>query len=405
MRGIGIFFVGLQLLGCSLSGVWCAPAAVVMETGCLGCALTSGGHSSTLETNGLRDAILARELDDSRSNSELTSSNTIPPHHDYRRAVQTSSSPPTPLPKTPWTHKVLGYYALSQSATMPPSAVPWSLLTHILLAFGTLTSSFSVTIPAQSVSLAQEVFSTALANDVKPVLSIGGYGAGSQFFSAMVKTKTSRAVFLQSLLNLVQEYALTGVDLDWEYPGRESSAGVPFDEIEDVPNLLLLLQEMRATLPETVTISAALSSMYPWTANTTTNTTDLSPFAELLDWGALMDYNFLGVNSSITGSASPLTAGVGGKNIQMGAGNWTRAGMPWEKLVLGIPGYGRAWIMDDVCVPLSLVPCPYRDLPTSWTIVPFSGSYTPSAHVSYPLILFPNPSFLPGPFDLSHGFV
>jgi chitinase len=240
---------------------------------------------------------------------------------------------------------------------MPPSAVPWSLLTHILLAFGTLTSSFTVTIPAQSVSLAQEVFSTALANGVNPVLSIGGYGAGSQFFSAMVKTKTSRAVFLQSLLTLVQEYALAGVDLDWEYPGRESSAGVPFDEIEDVPNLLLLLQEMRATLPETVTISAALSSMYPWTANTA-NTTDLSPFAELLDWGALMDYNFLGVNSSITGSASPLTAGVGGKNIQMGAGNWTKVGMPWEKLVLGIPGYGRAWIMDDVCVPLSLVPCP-----------------------------------------------
>ena len=31
-----------------------------------------------------------------------------------------------------------------------------------------------------------------------------------------------------------------GVDIDWEYPGRASSVGVPFDAENDVPNFLLL---------------------------------------------------------------------------------------------------------------------------------------------------------------------
>jgi chitinase len=249
--------------------------------------------------------------------------------------------PATPLAKSVWpNHKVLGYYAFSQSAIMPPSSVPWSLLTHILLAFGTFDGSFNVTVPSKYYAVAGDLFSTAIENGVKPVLSIGGYGAGSQYFSEMVKTKDSRGTFISSLKGWVEQYSLSGIDLDWEYPGRSSSAGVPFSATEDVPNLLLLLQELRSSFPSNITISAALSSSYPWSTN-------LTDFANLLDWGSLMDYNFLGAKSSMTGSTSPLT-GSGKYNIEFGAKNWTDSGMPWEKLVLGIPGYGRAWILSDV---------------------------------------------------------
>jgi GH18 family chitinase len=64
-----------------------------------------------------------------------------------------------------------------------------------------------------------------------------------------------------------------------------------------------------------------------------------------------MDYKFAGPRSSTTGSTSPLQ-GAGGKNIETGARKWVDAGLSWEKLVLGVPGYGRAWIMKDV-IPLN----------------------------------------------------
>lgn len=52
----------------------------------------------------------------------------------------------------------------------------------------------------------------------------------------------------------------------------------------------------------------------------------------------------------MTGSASPLTGGASGGtiNVEEGAKKWNDSGLPYEKLILGIPGYGRAWILSDV---------------------------------------------------------
>jgi GH18 family chitinase len=68
----------------------------------------------------------------------------------------------------------------------------------------------------------------------------------------------------------------------------------------------------------------------------------------------------VGARNKVTGSTSPLQ-GAGGKNIAMGAKKWIDAGLTWGKLVLGIPGYGRAWIMEDVRTPpfTSLPLCPF----------------------------------------------
>jgi len=71
-----------------------------------------------------------------------------------------------------------------------------------------------------------------------------------------------------------------------------------------------------------------------------------------------MDYNFVGPTKKVTGSTSSLQ-GAGGKNIEMGAKKWIDAGLSWGKLVLAIPGYGKAWIMEDVRTLLYLfVLCP-----------------------------------------------
>ena len=251
----------------------------------------------------------------------------------------------TPLPKSPWPgHKVIGYYSYHHVGTMPPNSLPWNQLTHVVFAFGTLDSTFSVTIPAKGQSAISTLFSTAKANGVKTVLSIGGW-RGSTYFSEMVASNSSRSAFISSTMSVIRQYDIDGIDIDWEYPGRPGDTATPYDEVNDVPNLLLLIKQMRQTLGRNVELSAALSSSKPWSSN-------VREFADLLDYGSIMSYNFAGRGQSKSGAMAPLE---GAASVSSGAMNWNNAGWPWHKLTLGIPGYGRSWTLVDVLLQPFLV--------------------------------------------------
>lgn len=54
----------------------------------------------------------------------------------------------------------------------------------------------------------------AHAVKTKVAISIGGW-SDSTYFSSAVSTTTGRAKFVNSILSLVQQYNLDGVDIDW----------------------------------------------------------------------------------------------------------------------------------------------------------------------------------------------
>lgn len=225
---------------------------------------------------------------------------------------------------------------------MPPNSLPWSQLTHVVFAFGALESNYSVTIPAKGQSALSTLFSTARANGVKTVLSIGGW-RGSTYFSEMVASNSSRSAFISSTRDVIRQYNIDGIDIDWEYPGRPGATGTPYNETTDVPNLLVLLKQMRQTLGWRVELSAALSSSKPWAS-------DVRDFAEVLDYGSIMSYNFAGRGQTKSGAMAPLE---GAASVSSGATNWNNAGWPWHKLTLDIPGYGRSWTLVDVLLPIT----------------------------------------------------
>ena len=242
------------------------------------------------------------------------------------------------MAKSSWPdHKVIGYYGVDESQYMSPSAVPWNLLTHVCFAFATIGSDYSVNI-TYGTSLMSTVFSTAISNGVQPVLSIGGWGYGSSMFSEMVSSNETRATFIQSLKQVVNEYNITGVDLDWEYPGRPSDESVPYDETTDVPNFLILLDELRAEFGQNLTLSAAVAATTPFSD-------DVSGFAEVFDWVGLMVYDFASGPLNDTTSNAPLQGEVSGES---GVAAWLEAGLPKSKMVFGIPSYGRSFTLTDV---------------------------------------------------------
>jgi GH18 family chitinase len=264
--------------------------------------------------------------------------------------------PPTPLPKSFWPgHKVIGYYAGEVAQYMEPEAVPWGLLTHVCFAFGTIGTDYAINITG-SETIMGELFTLAKARNVERVLSVGGWGYGSSEYSAMVSSAESRKEFIQSLKKLIQLYPITGLDIAWEYPARASAPSVPF-ATTDVPNFLLLLQELRQTFGKKITLSAAVAGLTPFDK-------DVSPFAVDLDWVGLMEWDFaVGGTVGKTTSNSPLYGSV---SSESGTAAWYTAGIPTDKMILGVPTYGRSFTLTDVLFRLFS----FLDLLTSSPILP-----------------------------------
>lgn len=86
----------------------------------------------------------------------------------------------------------------------------------------------------------------AHANNTKVLLSVGGW-TGSKRFSPMVASPESRKKFIDWNLDFIQKYNTDGVDLDWEYPGKQAAGCNEFAD-NDAENYLQLLKEMRVAL-------------------------------------------------------------------------------------------------------------------------------------------------------------
>jgi len=75
---------------------------------------------------------------------------------------------------------------------------------------------------------------------------------------------------------------ILSMSFSWEYPNRQ---GIGCNTIspKDIANFLLFLQVLRQDACDDLLITAA-GSLFPWYNETGGQSTDLSPFLEVLDW-------------------------------------------------------------------------------------------------------------------------
>lgn len=177
--------------------------------------------------------------------------------------------------------------------------------------------------------------------NLKVILAIGGWGADG--FSDAALTPTSRYAFAREAQRWVTDYDLDGVDLDWEYPG--SSAGGITSRPEDKENFTLLITALRDVLGPDAWISVAGTGYPSYIANV-----EIAKIAPLLSYFNLMAYDFTAGEtgaaaarhqSNLYDSDLALNTSV---NQQIEA--LISAGMPSEKILLGVPFYGRYGALD-----------------------------------------------------------
>lgn len=178
---------------------------------------------------------------------------------------------------------------------------------------------------------------------IKILLSVGGWGADG--FSQGSRTAQNREKMAQSAAELVKEYGLDGIDIDWEYP-CSSLAGIASDP-GDKENFTLLLKAVRECLDEAgdgymLTIAAGGDAYF-------TAQTDMKEAVRYLDYVQLMAYDLQGGFQKATGHHAALY--FGSRNMSDACADkavrlFMEAGVPAAKIVLGIPFYSRKW--EDV---------------------------------------------------------
>eukprot|EP00095_Tigriopus_kingsejongensis_P010971 maker-scaffold270_size230592-snap-gene-1.18 protein:Tk10971 transcript:maker-scaffold270_size230592-snap-gene-1.18-mRNA-1 annotation:"hypothetical protein DAPPUDRAFT_232075" len=139
--------------------------------------------------------------------------------------------------------------------------------------------------------------------NLKTLLAIGGWNEGSTKYSDMVKDPASRAIFVESCVEMLLAHGFDGMDLDWEYPGgRDDSPGYP--DI-DKDNFSALLREVKAAFSEHNFILTAAVAGSKFTID---RAYDVPVLAETLDYINVMSYDFHGwfPNHTFTGHNSPL---------------------------------------------------------------------------------------------------
>ena len=181
--------------------------------------------------------------------------------------------------------------------------------------------------------------------DLKILISVGGWG-WSKNFSDAVLTENSRQVFANSAIDFMLRHKIDGVDLDWEYPGQIGDNNV--FRPEDKENFTAILKLLREKLDS---ISTG-NSHYLLTIATGANQnyldhTNMKEAQKYLDFINIMTYDYYTGGSNNTGHHANLFKSefdnLKGRNSAKAVEEHVNAGIPIEKLVLGVPFYGRWW--------------------------------------------------------------
>ncbi|KAN0063896.1 Chitinase 4 [Thecaphora frezii] len=236
-----------------------------------------------------------------------------------------------------------------------PNDAPAASLTHINYAFATIDPTTGKAILSDSYADEQLHYAEDSWSDtgnnlygnfkqflalkkvhrhLKLVLSIGGW-TYSPLFAPMASDTTKRAAFVASAVDLVRNYGLDGLDIDWEFP----------DSAADAANFVSLLKELRTALdayaarvgqsnPYIITIAAPCGP-------DNYNVLDMVKMDKYLTYWNLMGYDYSGGWSTSVYHQANLYGNAPSSSDCISG--YLAGGASASKVVLGMPIYGRGF--------------------------------------------------------------
>ena len=258
-------------------------------------------------------------------------------------ALSASAAPPIASQSNP----IIVGYVFPQNRLLAPAEIPAAKLTRINYAFANIQDGRIVNgFAHDDENLATLVALRSQYPHLTILVSVGGW-LWSGSFSQMALTQPSRATFIESVAEYIQQHALDGLDIDWEYPGM-AGATTNFRP-EDRENYTILLAELRhrfrtlqAQLHRPLYLTVATGSGDDFLAHT-----EMNKVARIVDTVNLMAYDYYEAgDTGMTGHHAPLEPSPldpHGFSAHRSVQAYLKAGVPPAKIVLGVPFYHHIW--------------------------------------------------------------
>jgi len=271
--------------------------------------------------------------------------------------------------------KVVGYYPDWLKTTLPPNKIEFENIDYIIHAFAWPNSDG--TIGKYSGLLYPQLNHAVHDANKKILISFGGAGQ-SDGFGPMSADSSTRAKFIDNVVNFLINNNYDGIDLDWESPSDQQQKA----------QLTLLVKEMREKFSEINT--PLLITMAAPAGNWGGQWIEYEKISDYIDWFAVMAYDFHGSWSSYSGPNAPLYQSPNDKDNAGAAYNAiqymtiTRK-VPKAKILLGMPFYGKEFNSSGMYKPFTggVPDYIYSDIVTLTTVIGWNYNWDDVSKVPY----------------------
>ncbi|TID26089.1 hypothetical protein E2P81_ATG03861 [Venturia nashicola] len=259
----------------------------------------------------------------------------------------------------------------------PPSEIPVQKLNYILYAFANVDNKTGAVYLSDTFADVEKMFPGDVAQNgtnmygclkqinllkrknrnLKVLLSIGGWTYGPNFAPPMA-TEAGRKTFAKTSVQLLKDHGFDGLDVDWEFPTttqqgqdwvnvmKETRAELDAYEKklgEQFANVAASAFELPKKRPHFYLTIAAPAGPLKY------NLLDPKGMEPYMDFVNLMAYDYSGSWDNHTGHNANLYPSKKNKistpfNTAQAVGFYVDKGIPSEKLVLGMPLYGRGFM-------------------------------------------------------------
>ncbi|XP_022917654.2 probable chitinase 10 isoform X1 [Onthophagus taurus] len=225
------------------------------------------------------------------------------------------------------------------------------ICTHVIYAYATIDSkTFEVKPKDDEYDIIQGGYKSVRQlkyknSNLKTLISIRGSTNGVNEFNNMAKSSAGRKAFIKSVLSFLEHYGFDGVDLQWTYPGGESIK----TENCDRTTFKYLLEELNETFEP---MGYILSVAVPASRFKVEDGFDVKTLDKTVSFVNLLAYDFHKERDPIADHAANLYIRPYDKgldiftNVDYSVTYWIKKGMSPEKIVLGIPFFGRSFTLQ-----------------------------------------------------------
>lgn len=230
-----------------------------------------------------------------------------------------------------------------------PKRIPAERVTHINYAFAHV-DSLGLIAPTEERHRKRDSLNFIALNSLKSrnqelkiLVSIGGW-THSKGFSDAVRTEEGRKKLTQSGVDYLIKHQLDGLDFDWEYPALQGDNNPV--RPEDKENFVLMLKNFREALDSLGALHQThyLTTIASGGFRRYLEVNNLVEAQKYLDFINIMAYDFYTAGDKTTGHhANLFPNGAKRTSASTAVEEHIEFGVPAEKLVLGVPFYGRMW--------------------------------------------------------------